>query len=117
MQGIVLSNGVEFDFLTGDFSSGDILKSYSAKIFDDIVHVSWSFGTGGSTTYSIESVVQALSTGGWKVVGEIRNVPSTTGRIYQVGFADGTWRDVSEVTFNEAKTWPSTHATRIIRVI
>lgn len=82
---------------------------------DDKITVMWDYSGDcgvGSLTYRRSAVDNLFARGIWKLVNDSK--PQT---VYQVGFSDGTWRDVSEVTFNEAKTWSSTHATRIIQVI
>lgn len=112
MQRIKLSNGLEFDFLCGITP-----KSYSAKVIDGIVHVSWTFDFGGSITYYIDYAERAIVDGQWKIVGEIRNAETKDSRIFQIGLDDGTWRDVSEQTYEEVKTWPTVKHFRIVEVI
>lgn len=107
----------------------DFVKGFSFTIGTDIVYfaklnsanrvyVTWRDSIDSDPrwfAYTVDSVTEFLQDGAWQVLQS--NDRLANRYIYQVGFSDGTWRDVSEVTFNEAKTWSSTHATRIIQVI
>lgn len=107
----------DVDFVKGfSFTTGSGIVYFAKLNGDDQVDVTWFDGDPRWFWYTMEDAVMFLQNGTWQVVhtGDIQPV---NGYVYQVGFADGTWRDISEVTFNEAKSWPCTHATRIIQVI
>ena len=113
MSSIEFVEGVKFEFTVPE--SG---KKYNATVRDASVIVSWIHSVTHehtSTYYRLDTARRAIMSGDWVVISQISDVKSA--QIYQVGFADGTWRDVSKATFDEVKSWPSTHATRIIQVI
>lgn len=100
----------DVDFIEGFEFTTEAGSSYFAKLVLDKVEVTWVSphdGVGRTMLYDQHSVKSYLQDGTWRVVRHV----------YQVGFSDGTWRDVSKDTFDEVKSWPSTHATRIIKVI
>lgn len=113
MSHIELVEGVKFEFKVPE-----AVRKYTATVRDASVIVSWIDSVTHehkSTNYRIDTARRAIMSGDWVAISQISDAKSE--RIYQVGFADGTWRDVSEATFDEIKSWPSTHATRIIQVI
>lgn len=112
MSHIELVEGVKFEFTIPE-SGG----KYNATVRDASVIVSWIHSVTHehtSTYYQIDTARRAIMSGDWVVISQISDAKSA--QIYQVGFADGTWRDVPEETFNEVKTWPGL-TTRVVEIV